>query len=144
VSGTVVSWRRLGVRLGLVFFGIGCADLIGHAYYRVSRSIFLWEAPPRTDFFNAIGFVERVSDERGATLRRNAASHEIDSNRFRSGAGFYDREHRNIVFLGDSVPFGWDVPSKSSVPSHFAGLLDQAGERDLGVINAAVPGYTLH
>jgi hypothetical protein len=51
-------------------------------------------------------------------------------------------DRKRIVFLGDSVPFGWGVEDNESVPSAFRRLVPP--DRGLGVINAAVPSYSLY
>src|SRR5262249_52985582 len=47
-----------------------------------------------------------------------------------------------IVFIGDSVPFGWGVSDKGSLPSQFFERL-QEHSISLGVVNAALPSYAL-
>jgi len=48
----------------------------------------------------------------------------------------------NIVFIGDSVPFGWGVEGSSTVPSKLHKLFSEEG-KNIGIINAAVPSYSL-
>ena len=43
-----------------------------------------------------------------------------------------------IVFLGDSVPFGWGVNYEDSIPGAFEKI-----NKKLTVINASVPSYTI-
>ena len=42
-----------------------------------------------------------------------------------------------IIFLGDSVPFGWDINYEDSIPGNFEKI-----NKKFTVINAAVPSYT--
>ena len=42
-----------------------------------------------------------------------------------------------IIFLGDSVPFGWGVNYEDSIPGNFEKI-----NKKLTIINAAVPSYT--
>ena len=63
--------------------------------------------------------------------------------------GLRDRDHdiapsagvRRIVFLGDSVTFGFKVPSEHSFPAVVEGLLRDRGE-SVEVFNVALPGWS--
>lgn len=67
----------------------------------------------------------------------------IDKNGFRGDPAHYERKRRVIVFIGDSVPFGWGVADDASVPSRLHALLRDHGIEDVGVLNGAVPAYSL-
>ena len=43
-----------------------------------------------------------------------------------------------VIFLGDSVPFGWGVNYEDSIPGAFEKI-----NKKFTVINAAVPSYTI-
>lgn len=101
-------------------------------------------------------FIYPVTDERFFTLKENYAyttsktrspetwSLETDERGFRVGPS-YTPDQKNIVFLGDSVPFGWDLANDETVPAKFSALL-QSGQPEppYGVINAAIPSYALY
>ena len=64
-----------------------------------------------------------------------------DLNRLRVKNSGYNTDLNNntpkIVFLGDSVPFGWGMNYEGSIPGHFEKVNNK-----YQVINAAVPSYT--
>lgn len=68
---------------------------------------------------------------------------EIDEKGFRGRKEHYEGKPQVIAFLGDSVPFGWGISDEASVPSQFLTLLRGRGFSDIGVLNAAVPSYSL-
>jgi hypothetical protein len=47
-----------------------------------------------------------------------------------------------VVFIGDSVPFGWGVSDRASMPSKLLEHLQKANDPRC-VINAAIPSYSL-
>lgn len=68
---------------------------------------------------------------------------EIDENGFRGRKDTYEGRRQVIAFIGDSVPFGWGVSDEATVPSRFQTLLRGHGVGDVGVLNGAVPSYSL-
>lgn len=68
---------------------------------------------------------------------------EIDENGFRGRKEHYEGRKRVVVFIGDSVPFGWGVSDEATVPFRFRVLLDEHGQTDVGVLNGALPSYSL-
>ncbi|MBF0135429.1 MAG: hypothetical protein HQL65_04255 [Magnetococcales bacterium] len=51
---------------------------------------------------------------------------------------------KNFIFIGDSVPYGWEIDDLQTIPSHFWNIIEQKrGHEDMGVINAAIPSYSL-
>lgn len=109
--------------------------------------------------FNIHRFTHLVGDDRVAVLtpgfrgevlievadgERRRWYLEIDQRGFRSGTDNGRRGRQVIAFVGDSVPFGWGIPDEATVPSRFEALLHRHGLGDMGVLNAAVPSYTLH
>jgi len=68
---------------------------------------------------------------------------EIDENGFRGRQEHYEGRRRVVAFIGDSVPFGWGVSDEATVPFRFRALLDERGRTDLGVLNGALPSYSL-
>jgi hypothetical protein len=67
----------------------------------------------------------------------------IDRNGFRSRPEQYEGKARVIAFVGDSVPFGWGIADRDSVPSQLYGLLQEHRLETVGVLNGAVPSYSL-
>jgi hypothetical protein len=133
---------------------IVCAvDVAASLVFRVVRGSFFWDASSETSVFNVWPFTELVPDDRIITLKKSFTyvdapprqsrwTMTTDPNGFRVGDYRYFTDRPNIVFLGDSVPFGWGVEDNESVPSAFRRLMPP--DRGLGVINAAVPSYSLY
>ena len=67
----------------------------------------------------------------------------IDRNGFRGRPEHYEGKAGVIAFVGDSVPFGWGVGDDDTVPAHLHGLLQEQGVATIGVLNGAVPSYSL-
>ena len=98
-----------------------------------------------------------VDDHRVATLHPNyRAVHAdddypanrpwpvtIDRNGFRGRPEHYEGKARVIAFVGDSVPFGWGIADDHTVPAHLFELLQDQGLASVGVLNGAVPSYSL-
>lgn len=127
-------------------------DLSGQAAYRLIKKRFTWQAYEQYGFgvFNIRMFSEFVDDDRLVTLKKNFTGKQdywrvdTDANRFRIGVNRYFNDRENFVFLGDSVPFGWGVDADKNVPSKFYELIaGRLGSR-YGVINAAIPSYSLY
>jgi hypothetical protein len=98
--------------------------------------------------FSVRGFTYLVDDERGVTVKPNYVDLDdldfqilTDSHGFRKGKNKISKDH-NIVFIGDSVPFGWGVNVESSVPEILNGIL-VTNNIDIGIINASIPSYSL-
>jgi hypothetical protein len=66
----------------------------------------------------------------------------IDAYGSRRGAQSTSPDCSSIVFIGDSVPFGWSVPDRASMPSKLFEYLQKAKDPRC-VINAAIPAYSL-
>ena len=64
-----------------------------------------------------------------------------DSHGFRLGKNKIS-EKNNILFIGDSVPFGWGVNVEETIPEKLNDLLIM-NNIDVGIINAAIPSYSL-
>jgi hypothetical protein len=113
--------------------------------YYASRGRATWSAP---EIFNYSEFTYFTNDERYVSIKPNYVTRDIkgwsistDKYGFRIGKQ-KPSKISNIVFLGDSVPFGWGVDSEDSVPSILHEILLNKGI-DVGIINAAVPAYSL-
>ncbi|MDH4028120.1 MAG: SGNH/GDSL hydrolase family protein, partial [Nitrospirota bacterium] len=111
----------------------------------VYRGRTTWE--PREEF-NFKEFTYFTDDERYVSMKRNYKNEDYqgwsiftDEYGFRSGKQKLS-ETANIVFLGDSVPFGWGVDAEGSVPSILHEILSAKGI-EIGIINAASPAYSL-
>jgi len=110
-----------------------------HTLFRLATGSFIWQVQPA--FFHVRSFTEQTGDQRIVTATRSFANgmYAFDENRFRRGDHAYSPDSFNIVFIGDSVPFGWAVSGDQTIQSSLSGLLD-----GVGIINAALPSYTLH
>lgn len=109
-------------------------------------------APERFDIRN---FNVRVADERTFTLKPNFKDDRygarasvrgyrlhVDGFGFREGTHKTDAACASVVFLGDSVPFGWGISDGATLPSKVQDRLAAAGDPRC-VINAAAPSYSL-
>lgn len=132
------------------FLATFVVEIFGHLFYRLNKGVFLWQIS-KNNIFNIRPFTELVNDERFVTNKKdfyyvynNAWKVETDSNRFRVGNNRYFKNKDNFVFLGDSVPFGWGINGEQSVPSQFYSLVNSKFPFQYGVINAAIPSYSLY
>ena len=106
-----------------------------------------------TELFQIRNFTEKVNDKRVFTLKRNFSENinkqwSVISSNERLRISKYDVKTSNylsesnfdekFLFLGDSVPFGWGVNAEESLPYLF-----QKYNKDLVVLNAALPSYSL-
>lgn len=149
----------------LISLSVVSVDLLGNLAYRLIKGIFVCEIYKQTNVFNVRPFTELVNDERVVTNKKDfscvAAQSNIythvpgnlkkfsweirtDAFGFRSGSNKYYKDKENIVFIGDSVPFGWGIDGNKSVPSEFYDILTENGLSAYGVINAAIPSYSLY
>jgi hypothetical protein len=142
LSTAKATVRRLC--LGLII-AVVATDLVGHVYYRVRKGKFLWNTAGAFLVFQVRPLATFVDDARVVTLKKSFQFEDVktDANGFRTTVGSYEGKARNVVFIGDSVPFGWGVPDELSVPSHFGRLLEKDAKTHIGVINAAVPSYSI-
>ncbi len=138
-------WKKSVFTVLIFVFVFVAADVSGHIYHRLKRGTFLWTGFHSPLVFNVVDLTEPVNDDRVVTLKKSfqTGKYALDENGFRIGLNAYKGKKRIIVFIGDSVPFGWDVPTAASEPSNFAQLLLKDGKPDIGVLNAAIPGYSL-
>jgi len=134
-------------------------------FYRAAKGVWVWEVSKEHDIFNIRAFTELVDDDRLVTNKKGfscsvsknrvylgtpryeketAWAVETDPNGFRKGTNEYFIDKANFVFLGDSVPFGWGVDGDKNVPSKFYGLLRDERVAGYGVLNAAIPSYSLY
>jgi len=139
-----MKFLKIGVAIiiSLIIVEIG-----GHFLYRWQDEKWLWQHKT-AEIFPIRTFTQFVPGDRMITNRKAIFSKEyrfgFDNNRFRIGLNNYDKKSPSIVFLGDSVPFGWGVDWDKSLPSIFYAQLQQTPYKKYGVINAAVPSYSLH
>lgn len=118
-----------------------------HLIYYARRGSFIWQS---LETFNVREFNTPVSDERYFTMKKNFRYRdsakkftiETDDHGFRMGRNQVSTQVGNIVFIGDSVPFGWGVDGADSVPSKLQAIL-AAEHMPWGIINAAIPSYSL-
>jgi hypothetical protein len=99
--------------------------------------------------FNVRAFARLVHDARHVTTIPNFADPNyegfgisIDEWGFRRGTHATDPNCPNVVFIGDSVPFGWGVPDTATMPSKLFDRMRAAGTPRC-VVNAAIPSYSL-
>ena len=153
--------KRLAFSVLLVFIVLLGIEAGSHLLFFVHKGHFLFQQRP-SEVFNIRDFSVITNDARGFTaipnyVNKNYQSRvsgfdafrvkdwflSFDAFGFRRGqqtVSASDQPH--IVFLGDSVPFGWGVSDHESLPSQFFAQL-QAHALAFGVINAALPSYAL-
>ncbi|PIQ76493.1 hypothetical protein CO157_03655 [Candidatus Peregrinibacteria bacterium CG_4_9_14_3_um_filter_49_12] len=114
-------------------------EIVGNTSYHLAVGKFLWE--PLGEFYNIRPYTERVGDARIFTSKKNYSdeSYSFDENGFREGKNHYSSEGKNIVIIGDSVPFGMGVKNDETISSYLSVKLPS-----FGIINAALPSYSLH
>lgn len=131
-------------------------ELMSQVAYRIEYGYWLFKKMERiTEAFNIRDFNQRVNDERTFTLRPNYKNNDygksennkgfplyIDEYGFRGGTHKTNKKCLSIIFLGDSVPFGWGVGNLASIPSKFFNHLAAKNDPRC-VINAAAPSYSL-
>jgi len=100
--------------------------------------------------FNVWDFTERVNDERFITIKENykykhnenmSWSVETNDSRQRIPPNVENKKSPSdglILFIGDSVPFGWGGPAENSMP-----YILQESLPNYEVINGAIPSYSL-
>jgi hypothetical protein len=126
--------------------------LIVFAVEAMSQLLFVaWYGrfPWAVERFNVRAFMQPVDDARHITMIPNFADpnyegHGISTDAwgFRRGTHATDPSCPNVVFIGDSVPFGWGVPDTATMPSKFFDRMRIAGTPRC-VVNAAIPSYSL-
>lgn len=119
-------------------------EAMGQIFIYVSKGKPGWSLLSQEQF-NVRGFTKLVNDHRFVTTIPGYTSNKysFDEYGFRKGNNHPKVDGKNIVFAGDSVPFGWGIEGTSTVPSKFQELLVARGD-DRGVINAAIPSYSLN
>ncbi len=123
-------------------------EVMAHATYYVLNGHFLFQSS-RLEKFNIRPFTKFVDDNRFVTLKAgfdglvDESWHlTVDERGFRGDSVYSADGTPSIVFLGDSVPFGWGVLDNQTVP-HAVGTILHDNHDPRGVINAAIPSYSL-
>lgn len=143
--------RTTILALTTLVLGLMSAEVVVHGAYWLIAGHWLWSP---IDLFRIRECTQVVADARCVTMKRGYTNDQYpfgpaarrlstDVFGFRLGHSRVNTQGNNILFLGDSVPFGWGVDDEETVPSHLALRFREIGTRALGVINAGVPSYTL-
>jgi len=128
----------------IIIFLIFLIEIISYGiikFYKIDR-----------DLFSIREYTEKTNDERLVTLKKNYDVYYKNENmsvitskyRTRISAEEKDLNKLNdqniskILFLGDSVPFGYGVDAEDSLPYLF-----QKNNNNYIVINGAIPSYSL-
>jgi len=137
------------ITLLIVFVSV---EMTAQILYRIRYGHFVWREV--TEIFDSRSFTRVVTDSRHVTIIPNFSNPKYefgistnvgistDAYGFRRGAQTTNPVCPNVVFIGDSVPFGWGVPDHASMPSKLFEHLRNAGDPRC-VINAAIPSYSL-
>jgi len=130
--------------VGSIIFSIIIGEIVLQISYKYNSKLWLWES----EAFK-VPFVEKVGTRREYRLRPNFQNEKlgikIDPQGFRSLGLIKNGLTKNspaIIFLGDSVPYGFNVKDNESYPAQFANLTNKKGKK-YNVINAGVPSYTI-
>jgi hypothetical protein len=136
----VSKTRYLIFTLILAAFSVVFIELVLHAAYGIKRGVPIWKTA--REEFSVRDYTVLTGDARVFTARKGADPGPLnfDANGFRHSDGHQEAQNGQIVFLGDSVPFGMGLKAEQTVPSALARRLEG---RKLGVINAALPSYSL-
>lgn len=146
--------KKLAFGSALFVFIMVASEMLGQIAYAIRYKKPFWKESTENrgrpaEQFNIRTFTEIVPDARGVTMKANYLDTNYgpweistDSHRFRRGTHVTDSNGNNVIFIGDSVPFGWGVADKASLPSKVSERLGQTGRTE-GVINAAIPSYAL-
>ena len=122
-------------------------EVTAQILYRIRYGQFVWQEV--TKRFTVKSFTRLATDSRHVTIIPNFSDPKYfgfgistDAYGFRRGAQTTKPDCPNVVFIGDSVPFGWGVPDQDSIPSKLFELLRNANDPRC-VVNAAIPSYSL-
>jgi hypothetical protein len=141
--------KRLAFHAIMVFIVILGIEAGAQALFFAHKGFFPVQRRP-AEKFNVREFTVVTGDTRGFTGIPHYTNPNyqgwflsFDSFGFRRGKHTTTSSGQpNIVFIGDSVPFGWGVSDNSSLPSKFFERL-QENSMAFGVISAALPSYSL-
>ena len=134
-----------------VMLVVAAVELMNQILFFGMHGKFVWSGVER---FNVRSFTKRVDDARFVTMKPNIKvrvdegwgvppwSLATDKWGFRKGAHATVPDCSNVVFIGASVPFGWGVADRQTLPSRVFDRLRTDGDQRC-VINAAIPSSSL-
>jgi hypothetical protein len=132
------------IMLLLILLSVEAASQV---LFAVRYGRFVWAS--EQERFNVRSFTRLVDDARHVTTIPDFTDSQyegwgvsIDSWGFRRGTHATNPTCPNVVFIGDSVPFGWGVPDSATMPSKVFDRMRREGDSRC-VINAAIPSYSL-
>jgi hypothetical protein len=108
---------------------------------------FIHDKSKDSEVFAVRDFTYPVDDSRFYSMKKDfsivnmeACETKIETNELgtRVPPHLKAESFNKILFIGDSVPFGWCVEAEASIPFKFSKL-----RPDLSVINGAIPSYSL-
>jgi hypothetical protein len=136
-----------------ILFAIMClfvlvsVEVTAQFLFRARYGNFVWSQG--TEGFHVRSFTRLVADARHVTTIPNFSDPKyegygisIDTYGFRRGTQATRPDCPSVVFIGDSVPFGWGGSDRASMPSKLFARLQNANNPRC-VINAAIPSYSL-
>ncbi len=135
--------KKIAAFVIVFVIGVVFADTGLQLFYRAIRGEFTWESIAKVEIFE-VQYLDFVDDERYVIPDKTYQDDTIqfDEYGFRKGRHTASTTSANIVFLGDSVPFGFGSNGAQTIPSRASDLLRENG-KPAPVINAAVPSYSL-
>lgn len=149
-----VSFNKRMLFVLFAFIGsLISVDIGFQIIYAIAYGEFTWNTINDIEQFHVGPDVCLVSDERNVILKKKYQGSIItgnyrgtintDENGFRCGSHKLSRTEGNIVFIGDSVPFGFRLDDYDTVPSSLNDILKKKG-KTASIINAAMPSYSLN
>ncbi len=121
------------------------ADGLLQFLYHLKNNEYTWEIIDKVEVFN-IQYLTPVQDERYVVPDISYSDEYVmfDEYGFRKTPGVNpSKTEKNIIFLGDSILFGYLATAGETVPSRVSNMLGRAG-LTVASINAAVPSYSLN
>jgi hypothetical protein len=146
-----MTWQKIALSIVATCFSFLIADAAVQIAYRQLKGFYTWNT---VEHFRVRDITIRTNDTRYVTGKPNFSIEnqraegiqwnvKLDEHGFRKGPYESSRSVPNIVFLGDSVPFGWGVKDDQTVASYLHQLLDKQDDGPHPIINAAIPSYSL-
>ena len=132
--------QRILLLIGSTILCLIFSEIVLHVVFRIRNGSWLWQNSP----FD-IHYAAPVSDRRQYNLRPNYTDKEsaitINKLGFRGALVSADVDNL-LVYLGDSIPFGYGVKDDETHPFIMSHLLKGMGYK-LNVLNAGVPSYNM-
>lgn len=112
--------------------------LLGEGYFRYIGSLEIMQAVPDSEVY----WFPKPNQKCRVLLMNGKWSPLITINSFGlRGQELRGGLEKNMLFLGDSITFGYGVKDNETIPSFLSFLLNNNSTEKIGVINAGIPGW---